>query len=110
MDEVNVHPIDVCDELRQSVEPRLCLMPIVIGPPITNQFLQSRQLHALRLIGDGFPIGPTHCHDPAAQIDQILFRNVRLERSNGVFASFWRIALSIAQRDQTMAEQECDDR
>ena len=71
---------------------------------------QYNELHPLRLIGDGFLVGPARCGDPAAQFDQILFRNLHLERSNGVLASLWSIALSIAQGDQTMAEGECDDR
>ena len=110
VDEVNIHAVDVCREMWQRVELRLRLTPVVIGAPITNELLQLCQLHPLRLIRDRFLIGPARCRYPAAQVDEILFRNFHFERSNGVIAGLWRIALSIARREQSMAEREYDDR
>ena len=55
VDEVNVDPVDVGDELRQGVQLRLALAPVVIGRPIARELLHRRELHALRLIRDGLP-------------------------------------------------------
>ncbi len=48
MDEMNVEPIDLGDELRQGVQPRLALAPVVICRPIVRELLSRRELHALR--------------------------------------------------------------
>ena len=52
MNEMNVEPIDLGHELREGVQLRLRLPPIVISPPIVRKRLNRRQLHALGLIGD----------------------------------------------------------
>ena len=39
MNEMNVEPVDLGDELRQGVEPRLRLSPIVAGAPVAHQLL-----------------------------------------------------------------------
>ena len=58
VDEVDVQPIDVGDELRQGVQPRLALAPVVVGRPIARELSHRREPHALRLIGDQFLFGP----------------------------------------------------
>ena len=57
VNEMNVDPIDLGHELRQGVQLRLALAPVVIGRPIAREFLHRRELHALRLIGDGLLSG-----------------------------------------------------
>jgi hypothetical protein len=47
VDEMNVQPIDISDELRQGLQFRFDLAPIVICSPIAREFLNSRELHAL---------------------------------------------------------------
>jgi len=37
VDEMNVEPVDLGDELRQRVEPRLDLPPVVAGLPILRE-------------------------------------------------------------------------
>ena len=49
VNEVNVQPIDLGDELRQGVQPRLALAPVVFRRPIARELLNRRELHALRL-------------------------------------------------------------
>ena len=49
VDEVDVQPVDLGDELRQGVEPRLALAPVVVRRPVARERLRRRELHALRL-------------------------------------------------------------
>ena len=58
VNEMNVQPIDLGDELRQGVQPRLAFAPIVIRPPIARELLNRRELHPLQFIRDGFPVRP----------------------------------------------------
>lgn len=52
--EVNVQPIDVCHALRQGIEFRFCLAPIVVRAPVANERLQLLRLDALRSVFDIF--------------------------------------------------------
>ena len=58
VNEVNVEPIDLGDELRQGVQLRLALAPVVVRRPIARELLNRRERHALRLICDGLLLGP----------------------------------------------------
>src|SRR4051794_4000855 len=53
VNEVNVEPIDLGDEVRQSLQPRLALAPVVLCRPILRECLNRRELHALRRIING---------------------------------------------------------
>jgi hypothetical protein len=56
--------------------------------PIAREFLNRRELHALRLICDGFPFRPP-CHfDALAQFGQFRFRNIHMKRTNGGLVSY----------------------
>ena len=48
VNEVNVQPIDLGDELRQGVQLRLDLAPVILCRPIARQRLHRRELHSLR--------------------------------------------------------------
>jgi hypothetical protein len=58
VNEVDVQPIDLGGELRQCVQFRLALAPIVICSPIARECLDGCQLHALRFVRNSFPFGP----------------------------------------------------
>ena len=75
-------PSIVGHELRQGVQLRLGLAPVVAGAPILDERLELRELDALRLVVDRLPVGPARRRDAAAEVDQLLFRNAGLERSN----------------------------
>jgi hypothetical protein len=47
------------------------------------QWLDGRELHALRLIGDRFPFRPLRRVDAPAQFGQFGFRNIDTEGTNG---------------------------
>jgi DNA-binding CsgD family transcriptional regulator len=72
VDEVDLHPVDLCRELRQCVQSRLGLAPVVLGAPVAGELFERRELHALRPIPDEFLGGPAGGRDPAAQLDDLL--------------------------------------
>jgi hypothetical protein len=80
--EMNVEPVDLGDKLGQCIEFGLDLAPVVIGGPIVREFLDRRELHALRFIRDGFSLGPAGRTDTAAEIGECLVRNVDAERTD----------------------------
>src|SRR5262249_36489670 len=53
VNEVDVQPVDLGDELRQGVQCRLASAPVVPGRPVAREFLNHCERHALRLIRDG---------------------------------------------------------
>ena len=79
VNEVNAQPIDLGHVLRQRVQPRLALAPIVIFGPIARELLHRRELHTLRIILDRFPLRPLRRVDAPAEVDELLFRNIDVE-------------------------------
>ena len=84
VDEVNVDAVDRRHELRQGVELRFGLPPVVVRAPVAHELLQLRELHALRLVGDGLLVGPARRRNAPAKIDELLLRNIDLEGPNCV--------------------------
>src|SRR5712691_4712164 len=84
VNEMNVEAIDLGDELRQSVQCRLALAPLVVCPPIACEFLSRRELHALRCIRDCFPFRPLCRVDAPAQFGKFFFRNIHTKRTNRI--------------------------
>src|SRR5205814_4225372 len=82
VNEVNVDAIDLGDELREGVELRLALAPVVLRPPIARELLNRRELNTLRCIRDDFAFGPPGRLDAAAQVGDLRFRNIHLELTN----------------------------
>ena len=76
VDEVDVEAVDLGDELRQRVEPRLDLAPVVVCRPVARQLLGRRELHALRRSATSLLFGPAGRQDAAAKIVELLLRNV----------------------------------
>ena len=76
VDEVDVDPVDLGRDLRQRVELRLGLAPVVVRRPVAREFLQRRELHALRPIFDELLVGPARRENPSAKVGQLDFRNV----------------------------------
>src|SRR2546426_11567307 len=77
--EMNVEPIDRGHELRQGIQLRLRLPPVVARPPVANERLQLFQLDALRSIGNRFAVGPPRRREALAEIDDSVFRNLDVE-------------------------------
>src|SRR5438445_3798386 len=57
MDEVDVRAVDLGDEIRDGIDPRFTLAPVVMRPPVVQKLLNSLERYALRIIGDGFLVG-----------------------------------------------------
>ncbi len=88
VNEMNVESIDLGHELRQGVQLRLALAPVVVCRPIARELLNRRELHALRCIRDRFPFGPLGRVDAPAQFGKFRFRNIhRMKRTNRILVS-----------------------
>jgi len=57
MNEMNIQSIDLGDEVRQGIQPRLTLAPVVMRLPVAQKLLNSLERYALRVIGDGLLVG-----------------------------------------------------
>ena len=79
VNEMNVEPINLGDELRQGSEPLLHLAPVVVCRPIAREFLHRRELHALGLICDRLAVRPPRRRDASAEVDELLLRNGDME-------------------------------
>jgi hypothetical protein len=84
VNEVNVHVIDRCHELRQGVELGLGLPPVVVRSPITHQPLQFCELYSLRLVVDRLSIGPSRGGDASAKVNELRFWKIDAERADCV--------------------------
>ena len=91
VDEMNVESIDLGDELRQGVQPRFDLAPVVACRPIAGEFLHRRELYALRCIRYRFPLGPPGRFDTPSQFDELRFRHMQTKRTNGVLVAARRL-------------------
>ena len=95
VNEVNVQPIDLGDELRQGVQFCLDLAPVVLCRPIARERLHRRELHALRCICNRFPFRPLCRVDAPAQFGEFRFRNIHLKRANRILVSCLLAALVV---------------
>ena len=84
VDEVNVESVDLGHELRQRIQLRLCLAPVVVGSPVADELLQFRELYALRPVVDRLPVRPPRRSDAPAEIHELLFRNIDPEGADRV--------------------------
>ena len=80
MDEVDVLPIDLGEELGERVQARLDPSEVVLVQPLTRQGRKCLELHALRPIGDQLFSRPTRRGDPAANVVDLLVKAVDVER------------------------------
>jgi hypothetical protein len=74
VDQMNIEPVDLGDELREGVQFRLLLAPVALSPPIARELLNRPEWHALRLVRDDFAIGPTDRVYAPAQFDKFRIR------------------------------------
>jgi len=81
---MKVYSIDRGDKVRQGVQFRFALAPVVVCPPIARELLNGRELHALRLIRDSLLVGPSRRGDAFAKIDKLLFRKIDVKGMDGL--------------------------
>src|SRR5450631_43492 len=84
VNEMNVEPVYLGGEWWQRVQFRLDLPPVIVRLPIAREFLNSRELDALRWIRDRFPFRPAGRCDASAEIDERFLRKTDVEGTNGV--------------------------
>src|ERR1044072_9269677 len=82
VDEVNIQPVDLGDEIRQGVQSLLARAPVIFRSPIARELLNRRELHALRRIGNRFLLRPPCSVDASAQFAELLVRKTYLKRTN----------------------------
>lgn len=79
VNEVDVEPVNLRDEVRHGVDPVLAPAPVVAGLPIVEELLGRLQRHTLLEIGHGLPLGqPSVCEAPT-EVGEIVFRCVEIE-------------------------------
>src|SRR5260370_4448367 len=84
LDEVDVDPVDRRDEVRQGVQPRLALAPVVLAPPVARELLHRRERHALRLIRHDLLVRPPRRRYAAFEVGELLVREVDAEGADSV--------------------------
>ena len=90
VDEVDIEIVDLGDELRQRVQPRLDPAKVVLGAPVAHERLHRRQLDALRRDGISqrmhggvlgrLPLREAGCGDAHTQILNIRLGELDRER------------------------------
>src|SRR3954453_15108276 len=81
MNEMDIEPIDLGDEVWQVLQFLLALAPVVLGRPIARECLHRRELHALRQVVDGFLVGPACGSDASTQVLEVGLGGVDPERA-----------------------------
>src|ERR1700733_5323894 len=82
MDEMDVQSVDVGHELRQGVQPRLDVAPVVIRRPVPRELMEHRERDTLRIVRNGLPLRPSCFLYALPQLDELCLRNVNMKRSN----------------------------
>src|SRR5215471_2040938 len=83
VDKVEVEPIDRGDKLRQRVQLRFDLAPVVLRSPVACERLDHRERDALRLIIHCFLVGPPGREHALAKVIECSLRDVDAEWPDG---------------------------
>jgi hypothetical protein len=76
-----VQPVDLGDELRQVVQPRLALTPVIVASPVSGQVLHHLERHALRVVADRLALRPPGRGYAPAQVGELRLRETHRERA-----------------------------
>ena len=98
VNEMNVQSIDLGDELRQGVQFRFDLAPVILCRPIARERLGRRELHSLRCIRDRFSLGPIGCFDAPAQFGEFGLPEHSPETGESRFCQLFARWLVLQQR------------
>ena len=82
VDEVDVEPVDVRDEIGIGEDLRLGAAPIVTVRPMIGELLHCREPDALRVVVHRLPVGPLGRLDPALEVGEFLIRCTIFERTD----------------------------
>src|SRR5215510_3376383 len=76
---MNVQAVDLSDEIRDGIDPRFDLAPVIFRGPIAREFLSRVELNTLRPICDRFPIRPAGRVDALTQLCKLRVRVVHIK-------------------------------
>src|SRR5580658_11250610 len=82
VDEVNVQPVDLGDEVGQRVQLLLALAPVVVCRPVAREVLHHLQPRALRVVGNRLALGPPGRVHAPAQLGEVRLRKTDLKRAD----------------------------
>ena len=68
---MDVQPVDLGDEVRQRVQPRLDLAPVVLRRPVAGELLIVASCTPWDVVRDRFLLGPSGCVDAPAQFGRV---------------------------------------
>src|SRR3569832_1974440 len=85
MDEMDVQPVNLGDEIRQGVYLRLAFAPVMFRRPILRELLHRRELHALCVVRNLFAVRPFGCLHALAQIGKLGIGEIHMKGANGGF-------------------------
>ena len=71
VDEVDVEPVDLGDEVREGLQPRRALAPVVLAHPVAGEVLHECERHALRVVRDGLLLGESRRGDARPHVLEI---------------------------------------
>ena len=86
VEEMNIQPVDLGDEIGQGVQFCIALAPVVLGPPVAREVLHEREPHALGVVGDRLLVRPPGRIDAPAQLGELHLRKIDPERADYRFA------------------------
>src|SRR5436305_1113981 len=102
MDEVDVEPVDIGDEVRIGEELRLGTTPVVVVRPIIRDLLHSRELDALSVVVDRLAFRPTRDRDAPFEVGELLIGRSIVEGPDRA------IATRLCGRRSTDEQGTCD--
>ena len=82
LDEVDIEPVDVGDEVRIGEQLRFGAAPIVVVGPVIRELLRGRQADPLRGVVDGLALGPPSGFDAPLEVGEFFVGRVILERAD----------------------------
>ena len=83
VDEVDVQPVDLAQEVRQAVQLRLAPAPVIVRRPVARECLHGCERHALRVVVDRLPLWPPGRFDAPAQLGELGLGEIDLELADG---------------------------
>src|SRR3984957_2212239 len=90
------HAVDLGEEMRELVHPRLGGAPVEAGPPVLGQLLDVAQRSAAAPADAGHLIGPAGGREPLLQVIELRLRDIDLELTHraplSLVRSRWRPA------------------
>jgi hypothetical protein len=82
VDEVNAQPIDAGRELRERIQLRFHLAPVIACNPVLHESLEFGERGALRSICGGFTLWPPRGVHASAQVGEVLLASLEAEGSD----------------------------